>query len=302
VSLIVLEPGLQSRLVDCGRLRTRSLGVPIGGAADLWSLAVGNGLVGNTATCCALEVSLKGPVLRAEADIGAVLFGAPFQIRTTRRPLAAGHTFQLRAGEELTIGGTPAGMRAYLCVAGGFDAPAILDSRSSLGPIAQGQRLACASSRVPLRSLGPDVSYPSGTAIEVVPGLQASWFDEREFYGQEYVVTPAGNRMGLRLQGRPLTMPAREMVSEPVAPGAVQVTRDGQCIVLGVDGQTIGGYPKIAHVIRADLDLLGQLRPGTSVRFVPTTLAAARDKYERRARDLQQWMTRLLVSFRVPDQ
>ena len=73
--------------------------------------------------------------------------------------------------------------------------------------------------------------------------------------------------MGLRLLGEPLRVPPRELVSEPVCPGAVQVTRDGQCIVLGVDGQTIGGYPKVGQVIAADLDLLGQVRPGDRVWF-----------------------------------
>jgi antagonist of KipI len=73
--------------------------------------------------------------------------------------------------------------------------------------------------------------------------------------------------MGIRLDGPALNLPKRELVSEPVAPGAVQITNDGKPIVLGVDGQTIGGYPKIAHVISADLDLLGQLRPGDEVSF-----------------------------------
>jgi allophanate hydrolase subunit 2 len=73
--------------------------------------------------------------------------------------------------------------------------------------------------------------------------------------------------MGVRLDGPPLALPKRELVSEPVAPGAIQITNEGKPIVLGVDGQTIGGYPKIAHVISADLDALGQLRPGSGIQF-----------------------------------
>ena len=85
--------------------------------------------------------------------------------------------------------------------------------------------------------------------------------------------------MGLRLDGPYLPTPTSEMLSEPVCPGTVQVTRNGQCIVLGVDGQTIGGYPKIAHVIDADMNLLGQLRPGERVVFRRTTLAEAERLY-----------------------
>ena len=106
-------------------------------------------------------------------------------------------------------------------------------------------------------------------------------------------MTSASNRMGLRLQGESLTMPHVELVSEPVAPGAVQVTRDGQCIVLGADGQTIGGYPKIAHVIDADLDWLGQLRPGQRLRFVRVTMAEAVTRWREQSERLQRWVLRL---------
>ena len=102
--------------------------------------------------------------------------------------------------------------------------------------------------------------------------------------------------MGLRLHGRPLPVPAREMVSEPVCPGAIQVTRDGQAIILGVDGQTIGGYPKIAQVIRADLDALGQMRPGDMVCFEKTDLTAARRAHHERQAALDEWITRMRVS------
>jgi allophanate hydrolase subunit 2 len=99
--------------------------------------------------------------------------------------------------------------------------------------------------------------------------------------------------MGLRLRGEPLLPPDRELVSEPVCPGAVQVTRDGQCIVLGVEGQTIGGYPKVAQVIAADLDKLGQLRPGQEVRFRLVSLEAAESLYRQKHVELRRWLTRL---------
>jgi antagonist of KipI len=102
--------------------------------------------------------------------------------------------------------------------------------------------------------------------------------------------------MGLRLHGEPLTMPSRELVSEPVCPGTVQVTRDGQCIILGVDGQTIGGYPKIAQVISADLDKLGQLRPDERVRFEWTSLSDAETLYRRKQAEIQAWVIRLRTS------
>jgi allophanate hydrolase subunit 2 len=82
-------------------------------------------------------------------------------------------------------------------------------------------------------------------------------------------------------------------VSEPVCPGAVQVTRDGQSIILGVDGQTIGGYPKIAQVISADLDVVGQLRPGDEVFFSLVPLDEAERLARQKAAELAAWVTRL---------
>jgi antagonist of KipI len=129
--------------------------------------------------------------------------------------------------------------------------------------------------------------------LRALDGPQASWFDAADFYGRPLAVTPASDRMGLRLRGRPLAVPDRELVSEPVCPGAVQVTRDGQCIVLGVDGQTVGGYPKIAQVVSADLDLLGQLRPGREVAFERVGLDEAEGLYRRRQALLAEWVQRL---------
>ena len=83
------------------------------------------------------------------------------------------------------------------------------------------------------------------------------------------------------------------MISEPVCRGTVQVTNEGQCIVLGVDGQTIGGYPKIAQVISADIDFLGQLRPGDTVRFEEASLEQAEQAYRERWARLHTWLVRI---------
>ena len=147
--------------------------------------------------------------------------------------------------------------------------------------------LTCQTSRLPGRSLVLEIAaepnaHDAGLALRCLPGPQADWFDD-SLFSRVYRVTPASNRMGVRLDGPPLIVPKRELVSEPVAPGAVQITNDGKPIILGVDGQTIGGYPKVAHVISADLDAWGQLRPGDEVRFeIISEAAAERAASERR--------------------
>jgi antagonist of KipI len=295
MSLIVVEPGLQSLLVDFGRPRSRSLGMPIGGAADRWSLAVGNALVGNPPDSLALEVTLTGPTLRSDSAAAGVVFGAPFDLTSDRQSLTTGTTLTLAAGETLRIRGTPRGMRSYLCVAGGFEAPIILGSHSALAPIQAGQVLACRESRLPKRFIDPTAgavpAIESSPILRILPGPQADWFDLSSFLAERYSIAPASDRMGLRIIGPPLVRPKREMVSEPVCPGSVQVTNDGQCIILGIDGQTIGGYPKIAQIIQADLDCLAQLRPGDTIRFASVTL----DEAEAAAVERNSRLNRLLA-------
>jgi biotin-dependent carboxylase-like uncharacterized protein len=294
MTLRVVTPGLYTLVVDLGRPRTRSLGVPVGGAADRFALAVGNALVGNPPDAAALEVSLAGPTLVSDCELAGVVYGAPFDVTSDRQRLAAGTTFTLRPGEDLHVGGTSSGMRAYVCVRGGLQERLVLGSRSALAPVAAGAELTCRPSLISRRFVRVPRDWEAGgPTLRVVDGPQAEWFQAEDFYPQEFTVTRASDRMGLRLEGKPLRVPDRELVSEPVAVGAVQVTRDGQCIVLGVDGQTIGGYPKIAQVIGADLDRLGQARPGERIRFERVSLEEAEALYRRRQAVLQDWLVRL---------
>jgi allophanate hydrolase subunit 2 len=319
MSLRVLDPGLFTLVVDRGRPHHRSLGVPVGGAADRWSLAIGNALVGNPPDAAGLEISLTGPTLQAECDLACVVYGAPFGLTKgipvanapgsdtpLRAPsasegrfsaqLTSGKTFTLHAGEALRIGGTSVGMRAYLCVRGGIDAPIVLGSRSSLEPLRAGANLLCHAGVIGVRWIDESPEPREGPHyLRVLDGPQVDWFPTEDLCERLFTVTPACNRMGLRLQGQPLRLPGREMVSEPVCPGSVQVTRDGQCIILGADGQTIGGFPTIAQVISADLDALGQLRPGTRIGFVKVTMPEAEQARRQRQAELDEWLSRLCI-------
>jgi biotin-dependent carboxylase-like uncharacterized protein len=294
MSLRVLSPGTYSLIVDAGRPATRGLGVPVGGPADRWALSLGNTLAGNSPLAPALEITLTGPALLAEADVGLCVFGAPFRIDRDGEPVEPNTTFTLRKGQTLHIGGTPTGCRGYVCLPGGFHGPEVLGSRSSLEPVKAGDVLACDSSGLAGRGLFPEPQARSDS-VRVLPGPQADWFDDA-FFRNVYRVTPASNRMGVRLDGPPLVLPKQELVSEPVAPGAIQITNDGRPIVLGVDGQTIGGYPKVAHVIAADLDLLGQLRPGDPVRFVRVNEEEAEAASVERRTNMRRWLRRIAVA------
>jgi antagonist of KipI len=186
--------------------------------------------------------------------------------------------------------------------------PLILGSRSSFEPLRAGTELPCQAGIVQGRSIRLGTKEDSylqhlagtgngPTRLRALDGPQADWFEGQGFWTSVsaprlFEVQSASNRMGLRLFGSPLAGPDREMVSEPVCPGAVQVTHDGQCIILGIDGQTIGGYPKVAQVIGADLDLVGQLRPGDRIQFERVDLWQAEELFHRKRAFLREWAVR----------
>lgn len=290
----MLEPGLFTLVVDGGRPDSRGLGVPVGGAADRFALAIGNALVGNPPETAALEITLQGPTLQTDADMGCVVYGAPFEVSIERRPVISGRTLTLRAGEVLRLGSAIEGMRAYLCVFGGFQTPFVLGSQSGFEPLRAGMQLHFVPGILERRFIRDAFAWNlEPMLLHVLDGPQADWFPTDCLFEQEYKVSSSSNRMGLRLLSGPLPLPARELLSEPVAPGAVQVARDGQCIILGMDGQTIGGYPKIAHVISADLDKLAQLRPGEGVLFQRVSLEEAETLLLSKQAELRQWLARL---------
>jgi len=268
-------------------------------------------MLGNSPEAAALEITLAGPVLEALSRTAAVVFGAPFALSCGTRRFLTNHSFTLDPGDVLHIGGTPYGARAYLCVFGGLQTPEILGSRSSLAPGRRDDELTCSESSAPNRVVHQVFDWPyvptmspqlaaKERILRVLPGPEADWFEKgvRNLFQEKktptpYSVRPESSRMGLRLAGEALPTPPREMISQPVAPGAIQVTREGQLILIGVEGQTIGGYPRIGHVISPDLDLVGQLRPGDQVGFHAVTLDEAERLGSQKRDLLRRWCLRL---------
>jgi biotin-dependent carboxylase-like uncharacterized protein len=182
-----------------------------------------------------------------------------------------------------------------LCVRGGIDVPLVLGSASThlvtgLGglegrALRAGDRLAIGARIVAessSRPIDPQVipGYRAGSPFRVTDGPQVGWFSDAwraAFLDATWTVTESCDRMGIRLEGPVLERrDAREVVTEGVPLGAVQVAGDGRPIILFVEHQTTGGYPKIANVISADLARLGQLRPRDRIRFVCVSLDEAR--------------------------
>jgi antagonist of KipI len=212
-------------------------------------------------------------------------------------PIPMHTVFTLRQGETLRFGARAAGARACLAVRGGFDVPPIFGSRatsliSRMGPF--GGRALKAGDVLPIGStapLAPSRSAasnpvvlplpPGGARLRVVVGPQDHFFTalaHETFFRSRYIITPASNRMGYRLEGPRLEHAGgADILSDATPIGSLQVPASGQPILLMADRQTTGGYPKIGVVIGADLPLAGQLAPGDWIEFARCTRAAALD-------------------------
>ncbi len=292
MSLEVLGPGLLTTVQDAGRPGWRHAGVGVAGALDGWSLAVANRLVGNAPDAAALEITLAGPTLRLRRAATIALCGATLDADADGVP----RPVTLPAGATLRLGGCRDGARTLLAVAGGLAVDAVLGSASTDlrgGFGGQQGRALLRGDVLPLRDDAPpavtdrvriapwwvdptpDLDLAREAVLRVLRGSDAT-APADALSAQPWRVDAASDRQGLRLEGAALAIAdRRERVSEPVAPGTVQLPPGGAPIVLLGDAQTHGGYPRIAHVIRADRPRLAQLRPGDAVRFVRCDAATA---------------------------
>ena len=298
-ALLVRSPGARTLVQDTGFRNGRGQGVPAGGVLDRAVLRLVNALLGNPPGCEALEVALSSPVLKAVGGsgriaIGGSLRGAVHRPDGTRRALAGWTATTLAEGDELHLQPPDRMAVGLIGIAGGLDLPLCLESRSTCLAAGFGGfngRSLMEGDLLHLRPLGSllpeedlclsDPPPPQTGPIRVVPGPQHEWLDgpgADRFFGTPYRVTPQMNRMGMRLEGEQMSfVPGKtaDIISDGVAPGAIQVPGNGQPIILLADAQTTGGYPKVATVIRTDLSRLAASVPGDMLRFRAVTVAEA---------------------------
>jgi biotin-dependent carboxylase-like uncharacterized protein len=298
MSLIeVRSPGLLTTVQDLGREGFAPMGVSASGAADPVALRIGNRLVGNPESAAGLEMTLLGGTFIFPEHAEIALTGSDFRATLDNKRVELWSSSEVRAGQTMRLEATHTGARCYLCVRGGILVKMFLGSASThllsgLGgfegrALRKGDVLKIGTAgggfrtfrrrKVATRAL--EKLAPRKT-LRVTAGPQSDWFSEvaREvFYRTAYGVAEESNRMGLRLEGAPIPVEAGgEMISEGVSLGAVQIPASGLPIILFVEQQTTGGYPKIANVICADLSSLGQLRPRDEIRFELVEMATAR--------------------------
>lgn len=280
-ALEVLDPGPLTTVQDLGRPGLASLGVGAAGAADRSSLRLANRLVGNPDGVAGLETTLGGLAVRARGHLTVAATGAPCRITVAGRAVAMHAVVHVPDGAEVRLATPQAGVRTYLALRGGVDVAPVLGSRSTdllagLGPeqVTSGAVLPAGELPPdwPLVDSAPSAPLTSGdVALRLIPGPREDWFSQEALevlVREPYEVTAESNRIGMRLHG-PVLDRVRdgELPSEGMVTGALQVPPSGQPTLFLADHPVTGGYPVIAVIVDADLDLAAQARPGQRLRF-----------------------------------
>lgn len=300
------KPGAGVSIQDFwGRRGFRALGVPVSGALDLNFLAAANLLADAPREAAGLEILLAGPEFCC--DSGPLRLGLAGELRAVltradgaRENFSSWRSVTLCSGDAIAIKLIKGA--GYIGFSGGLDAPEILGSRAVLPRSGFGAALAAGDVLVCAQNSGAETQAPPlphrAGPIRVLPGPQQDFFTPdalAKFFSTRWRVGPQSDRMGLRLSGPPLAHGPRgaNIVSDGVTPGAIQIPGDGQPIVLRADGQTSGGYAKIACVISADLPRLAHFAPGDEVFFAATDFDGATEARRQAQKIFVQWAQKI---------
>ncbi|GGA92980.1 5-oxoprolinase subunit C family protein [Agarivorans gilvus] len=301
-SLQILRSGPHSLVIDRGRNGFQDIGVSPGGAADQHAYNWANRLVGNPANSAALEITFGGVELQFSHACRIAVCGAKMPLSLSQansaKQVDLWQTIDIQAEQILKLAPAPYGLRSYLAIQGGLRVHQELNSYSSspkqgLGPfngralkagdqlpyLAATQFSKSLPQQTPARFI-PDYQQPLKLAL--IPGYQFSLFSPQQIdllTKQTYQISDLSDRMGIRLEGEAFATPPKTLESEAIAQGAVQVPPNGLPIILSVDRQTVGGYPKLGCISRLDLFALNQRRAQQTVQFYISSQQQQRQRW-----------------------
>ena len=291
MGLEVLRAGLQSTVQDQGRFGYAHLGVSASGAADNFSLKIGNILVGNPKHYAGIEMTIIGDKYHFKSDAFVALTGSEFEAELDNKSIPFWKRLQIKKGQILDIRSTKNGARCYLCVAGGINIEDVMGAKtthltSGIGGL-HGRILKNLDELEfgplddlikPIKKVNDSITTDT-KIIKVTKGVQWPWFDKNQknkLFQHQYQVTKLSNRMGLRLIGNAIkTKKGNEITTAGISLGSIQIPGDGQPIISFVEHQTTGGYPIIANVVSADIRKVGQLKAGDCFQFELISFSSA---------------------------
>lgn len=315
MAIHIIKTGLQLSVQDMGRLGSRRFGVPIGGSMDMQAAQIANILCGNELNAAVLEVVLHGAKLCADATHLISFTGSGARVFINEEEVALYRPIKVAPGTIIDFKYHSEGCRMYMAIAGGFETPMIMGSRSfssvlDMQPLEIGSKLhtshiSALAQKLMNHSNGVaswGSKYSSDkSAIRFIAGPEWEMLNDgsKELWVEnKFEVKVRSNRMGYRLKGPALeTIEPVQMISTAVMPGTVQLTPEGDPLLLMADAQTTGGYPRIAQVIEADLSKCAQKRPGDIIQFEKVTLEIALQEFETMKRFISDLQKSVRINF-----
>lgn len=254
----VLDPGILTSVQGPARFGKRQWGVAGGGPWDQEAFRLVNSLVNNPESTPVLEMTLRGPTLKFEQDTWIVCVGGLIDCDLPRFKM--GECSQVKAGEIVRFGYSRVGIRTYLAVQGGFEEKlhgVVLEAGTHLsltepGPIAD--------------SLILNSELDMTPSLIMAPGPDFHVFEGKADSGLRVWLEPQSNRQAILLKAKTdMAHDVRSDWSRPLFPGFVQLLPSGTLAVIGPDGHTMGGYPRVGILNEESYSRLGRLRPGTKI-------------------------------------
>ena len=300
MSITILKPGMMSSIQDLGRWGFQKYGIPIGGVMDTTSATTVNRLCGNEDGEALLECTLHGTEIQCNETISLALGGGGARATINGEPVSYNKLIKMVSGSILKLHPDPYGCRTYIAFVGGLKVNKELGSASTYTPSMlggyEGKNLVAGDTLelkdpsfykektkdIVINENGFGTSRWKSSSfamphvqeiitINCLAGPEWDLFDEEsqtQFFNHPFTISAQSNRMGFRMEGAILSLKEKvEMISTAVTRGIIQVTNQGNPIVLMADAQTIGGYPRIARICADDIPLLAQCRPGQKLRF-----------------------------------
>jgi len=290
----VIRAGINTTFQDNGRKNLNHVGIPISGAMDKRNYVLANALLKKDLNSSMIEFAYQGPLLRYNGKkIFVTITGdVKFEIIKKSNEVLNGETYKvflIENSDQINIQSTNKSVYGYLSISENF----ILETnwgsistntKAKIGAN-EGEKLTN-NQKINIDHLNNIKSYNKlnyiNSKIEYIRVIKSTNFDyfsdsaKKIFFNSEFKVTKLTDRMGMRIEGRKLeNIISSNIKSEGLVKGVIQVTSDGNPIIMFSDHGTIGGYPKIANVISADFDKLVQMTPGSIVKFQEVSLDEA---------------------------
>ena len=296
----ILRPGVNTTIQDSGRNHLYYIGIAVSGAIDQRNYKLANSLVENQLDEAVIEFAYQGPLLKlSNGKINFAITGdILFKIIRKNSTIEDGECYKnyiLEAEDQIDIISTKNSAYGYLSVKDGFKIQKIwnsgsINTKANIGPN-NGKKYSLEDKIFIKNSntgniLEKKINYSNSTdkIIRIIKGTNFNYFSEeakKKFLNEDFLITNLADRMGIRLKGAKIeNIKKTNIKSEGLVRGVIQVPADGNPIIMLSDHGTIGGYPKIANVISADLDLVGQLTPGTNINFKEVSLEEAENIFK----------------------